>query len=93
MNYSDLVKSVATATGADQVTVDKVLKGLTVAVTDAVKAGESVSIPSFCTFKPKHMPARVGRNPSTGEAMNIDAKNSLSVSLSKGLKDALNASA
>lgn len=90
MNYSDLVKKIAESTGTERSTVDTVLKSLSNTVTDTLKNNDSVAIPGFVTFKPKDTPARVGRNPSTGAAIQIAAKKSVTVSLSKNLKDELN---
>jgi DNA-binding protein HU-beta len=55
-----------------------------------VGAGEEVRINNFLTFQVKKQAARVGRNPLTGEAVNVPEKNRLTVKLATALKKAVN---
>ena len=50
-------------------------------------AGGKVSIAGFGTFETRHRSARMGRNPATGEAIHIGAKNVAAFKAAKGLKD------
>lgn len=50
-------------------------------------AGRKVSISGFGTFLTRHRGARTGRNPATGEAIHIAAKNIAAFKAAKGLKD------
>ncbi|QZY30115.1 HU family DNA-binding protein [Nocardioides coralli] len=73
MNRKDLVENVArqaelTATQAEAA-VGAVIDG----VVGAVAAGDKVSLSGFGTFEPRHRAARSGRNPQTGEALEIAA--------------------
>jgi DNA-binding protein HU-beta len=59
-------------------------------ITSALKAGEDVAIIGFGTFKVSQRAARTGRNPKTGEALQISASKSPTFSAGKTLKEALN---
>ena len=59
------------------------------AVVDAAKKGEEVNLPSFGKFKVKDSPARQGRNPATGETIEIAASRKLGFTPAKQVKDAL----
>jgi len=60
------------------------------AVSDAVAKGDEVSISGFGKFKVKESAAREGRNPSTGETIQIAASKKLGFSPAKAVKDKLN---
>jgi len=76
------VEAVAGAT----ITSDAAIK----AVTDALVAGEEVSLLGFGTFKVTERAARSGRNPATGETIQIAASKSVSFKAGKALKDKVN---
>jgi DNA-binding protein HU-beta len=59
-------------------------------ITSALKRGEQVSVVGFGTFSVKHRAARAGRNPRTGETIQIAASNVPGFKAGKGLKDAVN---
>jgi len=90
MNTSDLADRLAasddklTKTQAKQL-VDAVLD----AMRDALTAGDEVNLPGFGKFKVQDKPARTGRNPSTGEAIQIAASKKIAFSAAKALKDAV----
>ena len=60
------------------------------AITGALAKGEKVSITGFGSFSVKKRKARTGRNPQTGAAISIKAKNVPAFSAGKALKDAVN---
>ena len=60
------------------------------AITSTLKNDEQVALVGFGTFEVKKRAARVGRNPKTGEALNIAASNVPSFKAGKALKDAVN---
>ena len=62
-------------------------------VTDTLKGGDSITLVGFGTFESRHRKARVGRNPRTGEALQIAASNIPSFKAGKALKDAVNSRA
>jgi len=90
MNTSDLADQISTAHGLTKADAKKVVDGVFAAIGDAAAAGDEVSIPGFGKFKVKDSPAREGRNPATGAAMQIAASRKLGFSAAKGIKDKLN---
>jgi DNA-binding protein HU-beta len=58
-------------------------------VVDAAKKREEVNLPGFCKFKVEDSPVRQGRNPATGETIEIAASRKLGFSPAKQVKDAL----
>jgi len=90
MNKSDLIDSIANASGLSKADAGRALDGFTTSVTNALRSGDSVSMVGFGTFSVKHRAARAGRNPRTGETIQIRASNNPSFKAGKGLKDAVN---
>ncbi len=90
MNKSDLIDSIANASGLSKADAGRALDGFTSSVTSALKKGDSVSMVGFGTFAVKHRAARAGRNPRTGETIQIKASNNPSFKAGKALKDAVN---
>jgi DNA-binding protein HU-beta len=89
MNRRDLVNAVAAHTGMEPKQVDTTLKGITDVLTAAVSKGEVVSISGFAKFAKVSRPARMGRNPATGEQIKIKASTKPRVTMLKGFKDAV----
>jgi len=89
VNRSQLVKAVAAHTGMDNKSVDTSLKGLTDVITAVTARGEPVSISGFAKFARVERKARVGRNPQTGEPVNIKASKRARITALKGFKDAV----
>jgi DNA-binding protein HU-beta len=89
MNRRELVNAVAAHTGMEPKQVDATLKGVTDVLTAAVSKGEVVSIAGFAKFAKVSRPARMGRNPATGEAIKIKASTKPRVTMLKGFKDAV----
>lgn len=89
MNRRDLVKAIAEETGVDNKTVDAVVKGFTDVVTKTVAAGDPVSISGFAKFAKVETSARMGRNPQTGEAIQIPARKKARITPLKAFKDAV----
>ncbi|MGH8500054.1 MAG: HU family DNA-binding protein [Methylococcales bacterium] len=90
MNKSELISAIAEVSGLAKADAGKALDGLIAAVTDALKSGDSVSLIGFGTFVVKKREARTGRNPQTGQAINIKEANVPGFKAGKGLKDAVN---
>lgn len=67
-----------------------VLSAILDEITNALSRNESVSLPGFGTFESRHRNARSGRNPQTGETIQIAASNSVGFKAGKALKDSLN---
>lgn len=90
MNKSELVKHIATVSGLTQDQASKALNGFESVVTTTLAKGEDVVLVGFGTFKVTDRAARTGRNPKTGEALQIAAAKIPSFKAGKTLKDALN---
>ena len=91
MNTQELAEKIATAQDISKADARKLVDSVIAAIGDAAAAGEEVNINGFGKFSVKAMPARTGRNPRTGETMQIAASRKVSFSAAKGLKDKLSA--
>jgi DNA-binding protein HU-beta len=89
MNKSDLIEAMADAADISKSAAGRALDGLTDAIAVALRDGDSVSVIGFGTFSVKQRAARVGRNPQTGEAIEIAASKTPSFKAGKALKDAV----
>ena len=90
MNKSELADAVADAAGLSKADGARALDAVIDSITTALKRGDSVSLVGFGTFQVKARAARAGRNPRTGETIQIKASNVPSFKAGKGLKDAVN---
>jgi DNA-binding protein HU-beta len=91
MNAADLVDQIAAQDDKLTKTQAKALvDALFGAIRDAAAKGEEVSLPGFGKFKVQAKPARTGRNPSTGAAIQIAATKKIVFQPAKVLKDAVN---
>ena len=89
MNKNDLINAVA-ATGLTKVDSAQAVDAMLTAVVNSLKAGEDVRLVDFGTFSVNRRKATEGRNPRTGEKINIAASNVVKFKVGKGLKDAVN---
>lgn len=89
MNRRELVKTVAAHGDLDPKQVDSTLRSFTEVVTAVVAKGEPVNISGFAKFAKVQRPARMGRNPGTGEAIRIKASKKARITPLKGFKDAV----
>ncbi|HVM54124.1 MAG TPA: HU family DNA-binding protein [Acidimicrobiales bacterium] len=89
MNKAELVSAIAEKTGQSQSTVGDVLSAFEAVVTSAVAGGTKVQIPGFLSFEKAERAARTGRNPATGEEMQIPAATVPKVKIGKSFKDAV----
>jgi DNA-binding protein HU-beta len=90
MTKAELVTAVADRSGADQATTERVLGALFDTVASALKEGDKVTWPGFGAFSTSNRQARQGRNPSTGQMINIPASTAAKFSAASALKTALN---
>lgn len=87
MNKSELVDAIAERTGVSKQDVDSALRGLFEVVAGVVaKGGDKVTIPGFVSFEQSHRAARAGRNPATGETIQVAATNTAKVTAGSKLK-------
>ena len=89
MNKTELVAAAAEQTGMTKKDTEKALNAAFDVIASALSKGEKVQISGFGIFEVKEREARMGRNPRTGEAMEIAASRTPTFKASKTLKDAL----
>ena len=90
MNKSDLVNAIADSAGLTKADAGRAVDAFVDSVTGALQAGDSVSLIGFGTFTVRDRAARMGRNPRTGEAIQIKASKNPAFKAGKALKDAVN---
>ena len=90
MNKSELAEAVAKAANLSKADGARALDAVIDSVTATLKSGDTVSLVGFGTFQVKARAARQGRNPRTGETIQIKASNVPSFKAGKGLKEAVN---
>ena len=86
MNKAELIDAIADRTGIAKSTVDEVIKGMTETVEAQVAKGDKIAIPGFISFQKVNRAARTGRNPRTGETINIPASATVKVTAGARLK-------
>ena len=86
MNRSELVSAVAEKTEVSSKDVDSVLRTMQEVVVDAVKSGEKVTLQGFVAFERTERDARKGRNPATGESIDVPASKGVKVSAGSTFK-------
>jgi len=74
MTKKEIVLKIAEETGIKQIDVKKVVQRTLDTIVDALTKGETVELRNFGIFKVKSRKGRVGRNPRTGESVNIPDK-------------------
>jgi DNA-binding protein HU-beta len=89
MNRKDLISAIASKTGVSQTDADKVLNAFQDVVFDVVAKGdEKLTLPGFLSFEQGSRSAREGRNPATGETIQIAASKTAKVTAGSKLKAA-----
>lgn len=73
MKKDEIVQAVAEAAGISKAEADRALSAVVDTITGQVAAGEKIQVPGLGTFEPRTRNAREGRNPQTGETMQIAA--------------------
>ena len=89
MNKTELIAAAAERSGLTKKDAEKALNAALDAITAALLAGDKVQVSGFGIFEVKVREARMGRNPHTGEAMEIAASRVPAFKASKTMKDAL----
>ena len=90
MNRMELVAAIAEKTELSKKDAEKALKAFTDVVAEELKKGEKIQLVGFGTFEVSERPAREGRNPQTGQTMQIAASKAPKFKAGKALTDALN---
>lgn len=90
MNKTELVEKVAEVTDMTKKEASAVLDAVLDTIAEALKEGEKVQLIGFGNFESRQRAARKGRNPQTGEEIEIAASKVPAFSPGKALKDAVN---
>ena len=90
MNKGELIEAVADSAGISRADATKAVDAVLDSITSTLSNGGSVSLVGFGTFSVKARAARTGRNPRTGEPIQIAASNVPGFKAGKALKDAVN---
>ncbi len=90
MNKSELIDAIAASADISKAAAGRALDSMVEAITDALKKGDQVTLIGFGTFAVKERAARTGRNPQTGETIQIEAAKVPGFKAGKALKDAVN---
>ena len=91
MNKTELVAAVAAAAELSKKDAEKAVNAAVESIANALVQGEKVQIVGFGTFETKERAARTGRNPRTGEEIQIAAAKNPAFKAGKALKDAVKA--
>lgn len=90
MNKAELVEAMAEAADLPKAAAGRALDGMIDTITKALQDGDTVSVIGFGSFVVRDRAARSGRNPKTGETIQIAASKSPAFKAGKALKDAVN---
>ena len=90
MNKGDLINKIADSAGITKGQAEDALNAVLDGITEALKNDDSVTLIGFGSFSVSHRAARSGRNPQTGETIQIAAKKLPKFKAGKKLTDALN---
>ncbi|HRD73569.1 MAG: HU family DNA-binding protein [Lysobacteraceae bacterium] len=89
MNKQELIAAVAAQAELSKADAARAVDAFVSTISDALAAGDSVTLVGFGTFAVKARAARTGRNPQTGEEIKIKASKNPTFKAGKALKDAL----
>lgn len=90
MNKSELIEKVMASTELSRAQAARAVDAVFDNITEGLRAGETVNLVGFGTFSVGERAARSGRNPRTGETIDIAASRNPRFKAGKGLKDAVN---
>lgn len=90
MRKPDLAAAIADKADISTAKANDVLSAILDEITNSLSREESVSLIGFGTFENRHRNARTGKNPRTGEALQIAASNTVGFKPGKALKEAVN---
>ena len=91
MNKAELIAAMSEKAEISKKDAEKALKAFTDVVAEELKKGEKIQLVGFGTFEVTERAARTGRNPHSGEEMNIPASKAPKFKAGKALKDLINA--
>ena len=91
MNKGELINKIADSANLSKAQATDALNALLDGITDSLKSGDKVTLIGFGTFSVSHRDARTGRNPQTGESIQIAAKKVVKFKPGKEITDSVNA--
>lgn len=90
MRKPELAAAIAAKADLTKEQANQALTAIIDEITNALNREESVNLVGFGTFQQRHRGARMGKNPQTGEAIQIKASNTVAFKPGKALKEAVN---
>ena len=90
MNKQELVMQIANETGLSKKDTEATINSFVNVVSNALVNKDKVQLIGFGTFETRERAARTGKNPQTGEALNIPASTTAALKIGKSLKEKLN---
>jgi DNA-binding protein HU-beta len=90
MNKSELIDAVASEAEISKADATRATDAVLDSISNALRRGEQVTLVGFGTFSVRERAARTGRNPQTGETINIKASRTPGFKAGKALRDAVN---
>ena len=90
MSKTELVNFIAEESGLTKADASRALEAMMNGIVKGLKEDGKVTLTGFCTFTAKQKEAKMGRNPKTGEAVQIPARVAATIKAGSKLKDALN---
>ena len=90
MKKSDLVDAISEKTGVAKAQAQTIIEGVFELISDALSKAEKIDLRGFGTFSTRDSAARTGRNPQTGEAIQIPARRVPGFKPGKELRDRVN---
>ena len=89
MTKSELIDKIAKEAKIPRAAAERAINSFTATIIEVLKAGEKIALPGFGTFQVSNRSARKGRNPRTGQEIDIPAVTIPKFKVGKGLKDAV----
>ncbi|MCY4531738.1 MAG: HU family DNA-binding protein [Gammaproteobacteria bacterium] len=90
MNKQELIENIAASVDITKADAGRALDSVIDSITDSLRKGDSVALVGFGTFSVRSRAARTGRNPQTGESIQIAAAQVPAFKAGKALRDAVN---
>ena len=90
MNKAELIDAVASSADLSKASATEAVDAVVDTITESLRNGDSVTLVGFGTFEVRARAARTGRNPQTGEEIQIKASKAPAFKAGKALKDAVN---
>lgn len=90
MNKTELIAAVAEKADLSKKDAEQAVNAVVASITETLKTGDKVQLVGFGTFEVRNRDARTGKNPRTGEVINIAASKVPAFKAGKALKDVVN---